>query len=114
MASPCACGTSATKKAPSAGANGATSRPAGGVVKGVMRRALNQLTRLRPGSGMRRRSACASSLVQHEGDLHDHPELGHSVVLHHGFELLDPDGGNVADRLGRTLDRFLDRVLVAL
>src|SRR3954452_19486708 len=80
----------------------------------MMHRALNQLPRLRPGSGMRRRSACAGSLVHYEGDLHDHPELGDLVVLHHGLELLDPDGRDVADRAGCALDRLADRVLVAL
>src|SRR3954462_4892049 len=63
---------------------------------------------------MRRRSACAGPLVQHEGDLHDHPELGHLVVLHHGLELLGPDGLDVADRAGRALDRLADRLLIAL
>src|SRR3954452_21599978 len=59
-------------------------------------------------------SADASTLVEQEGDLHDHPELGHAIVLHHGLELLGPDGLDVADRAGRALDRFPDCVLVAL
>src|SRR5215217_6975234 len=62
----------------------------------------------------RSRSACACALVQQEADLHDDPELGHAVVLHHGLELLGPDGLDVADRAGHALDRFSDRVLVAL
>src|SRR3954468_11017442 len=103
-------GPSATKEAPSAGANGATSRPA----MGDKCRAFSQLTPLRPGSGMRRRSACAGPLVEQEPDLHDDPELGDLVVLHHGLELLGPDGRDVADRAGSALDRFSDRVLIAL
>src|SRR4051794_16613079 len=62
----------------------------------------------------RTRSAYTSTLVEQEPDLHDDPELGDSVVLHHGLELLGPDGLDVADRAGRALDRFPDRILVAL
>src|SRR5215217_7968290 len=60
------------------------------------------------------RSACASALADQERDLYDHLELGHSVVLHHALELLDPHGLDVADRLGCALDRLPDRVLEAL
>src|SRR3954452_10901590 len=57
---------------------------------------------------------CARSLVEHESDLHDDPELGDLVVLDYGLELLGPDGLDVADRAGRALDRLADRILVAL
>src|SRR3954453_14979996 len=62
----------------------------------------------------RTRSADTSTLVEQEPDLHDDPELGHAVVLHHGLELLGPDRLDIADRAGRALDRFPDRILVAL
>src|SRR3954469_7077916 len=62
----------------------------------------------------RTRSAYTSTLVEQEPDLHDHPELGDAVVLHHGLELLGPDRLDIADRAGRALDRFPDRILVAL
>src|SRR3954449_3307394 len=62
----------------------------------------------------RTRSADTSTLVEQEPDLHDDPELGHSVVLNDRFELLGPDGLDVADRAGRALARFPDRILVAL
>src|SRR4051812_593133 len=59
-------------------------------------------------------SACASTLANQEGDLHDNLELGHLVVLDHALELLDPHGLDVADRAGRALDRLPDRVREAL
>src|SRR5215217_4645032 len=59
-------------------------------------------------------SACASALANQEGDLHDHLELGHLIVLDHALELLDPHRLDVADRAGRALDRLPDGVLEAL
>src|SRR5215207_2291737 len=46
---------------------------------------------------------CARSLADQEGEFHNHLELGHSVVLDHTLELLDPHGLNIADRTGRAL-----------
>src|SRR3954471_22588801 len=57
---------------------------------------------------------CARSLTDQEGELHDHLELGHLVVLDHGLEFLDPHGLDIADRAGRALDRLPDRILKAL
>src|SRR5215203_35491 len=59
-------------------------------------------------------SADAATLVEQEPDLHDHPELGHLVVLDDRLELLGPDGLDVADRAGRALHGFTDRLLVPL
>src|SRR5690349_16704458 len=58
-----------------------------------------------------RTHVCA--LTDQERELHDDLELGDLVVLHHALELLDPHGLNVADRLGRALNRLPDRVLEA-
>src|SRR5215204_4085904 len=60
------------------------------------------------------RSACASTLANQERDFHDDLELGDLVVLDYALELLDPHGLNVADRLGRTLVRLPDRILISL
>src|SRR4051812_850096 len=102
-------GTSATKIAPRNRFSGANSRPATRECQMVECRALNQLTLFLPGSVMRNRSACPCALIKQEADLHGHPKLGHSVVLHHGLEFLGPDRLDVADRAGRALDRFSDR-----
>src|SRR3954454_12372212 len=62
-------------------------------------------------SGVRTR---VCTLADQKRELHDDLELVHLVVLDHALELLDPHGLNVADRLGRALDRLPDRVLEAL
>ena len=60
------------------------------------------------------RSACASTVFEQKGELHDDLELGDLVVLDHALELLDSHGLDVADRAGRALNRLPDRILEAL
>src|SRR5829696_3996436 len=57
---------------------------------------------------------CARSLADQEGELHNHLELGHLIVLDHALELFDPHRLDVADRAGRALDRLPDGVFEAL
>src|SRR4051812_50004671 len=64
--------------------------------------------------GQLHHSARAPTLTNQERELHDDLKLGDLVVLNHALKLLDPHGLDVADRLGRALNRLPNRVLEAL